>query len=112
MEEKLLGEYGWFNANAGGPTHPVGQKRANVFGLHDMYGNVWEWLGDWHAGDYYQKSPPDDPTGPATGSNRVRRGGGWRYPAWSCRSAYRYDVEPGGRDYDLGFRVALVPADK
>ena len=75
--EKLLGEYGWFDANASGQTHPVGQKRPNVWGLYDMYGNVWEWCQDWYDKDYYAKSPVDDPTGPVGGSDRVIRGGGW-----------------------------------
>ena len=111
-EERLVGEYGWFNANAGGQTHPVGQKRANVFGLYDMHGNVWEWCQDWYNKDYYAKSPTDDPMGPPGGSYRVVRGGCWSDPAWRLPVGARLGREPGSRSHDLGFRVSLVPADK
>ena len=57
-------------------TTPVGSYPANGFGLYDMHGNVWEWCQDWYEADYYAKSPAVDPPGPASGSLRVRRGGG------------------------------------
>ena len=65
---------------------------------------------DWYDHSYYQNSPVDDPTGPATGSDRVYRGGGWDYPASGCRSAYRRRDRPGYRNSYLGFRVAAVPS--
>jgi formylglycine-generating enzyme required for sulfatase activity len=107
-EESRLGEYAWYNANSGGRTHPVGEKKPNAWGLYDMHGNVWEWCADWYDGRYYAHGPADDPTGPAAGSVRVFRGGGWCDPARYCRSADRgYDV-PGFRLDRLGFRVARV----
>ncbi len=57
----------WFDKNAGGQTHPVGQKRPNAWGLYDMHGNVWQWCQDWYEKEYYAKSPADDPAGPAWG---------------------------------------------
>jgi formylglycine-generating enzyme required for sulfatase activity len=107
-----LGDYAWYNANSGGKTHPVGEKKPNAWGLYDIHGNVWEWCADWHDSGYYVKSPADDPTGPMKGSSRVGRGGCWDGRAGICRSAYRYYPEPGFRYYDLGLRVARVPADK
>ncbi len=111
-KESVLGKYAWFDGNAGRRTHPVGQKKPNAWGLYDMHGNVWEWCSDWYAEDYYRISPPEDPTGAATDSGRVIRGGCWLNPAEGCRSAYRINRSPGFRAGSLGFRVTRVPADK
>jgi formylglycine-generating enzyme required for sulfatase activity len=85
-------------------TTDVGSFPANAWGFCDMHGNVWEWCRDW-----YKTSPAggDDPLGAASGSIRVDRGGGWIDGAQGCRSAARRCGEPGSRDGDLGFRLAL-----
>ena len=110
-----LGDYSWwYDKSSDSKTYPVGEKKPNAWGLYDMHGNVWEWCQDWHDydGGYYAKSPTDDPTGPATGSYRVVRGGGWNCPAGDCRSASSGSYKPGVRGFNLGFRVSRVPADK
>ena len=110
-DEADLDEYGWYLGNTGGwlegRTYPVGQKRANSWGLYDMHGNVREWCFDWFSGDYYANSPLEDPTGPESGSLRVDRGGCWGLTAGSCRSADRSRSGPGSRIGSLGFRVAF-----
>ena len=83
--------------------HPVGLKRANAWGLHDMLGNVWEWTADW-KGDY-PSGMVADPRGPSTGSLRVPRGGSWGNYARGVRSAARSDYSPGSRNINLGFRL-------
>ncbi len=97
----------WYEDNSGDSTHPVGGKAPNGLGIHDMSGNVWEWCGDWF-GDY-PPSSVKNPGGPSTGSYRVGRGGGWRYEAGYCRSAYRFRFSPDGRFSGLGLRLALSP---
>ncbi|MGO9113782.1 MAG: formylglycine-generating enzyme family protein [Thermoguttaceae bacterium] len=111
-EESFLNEYAWFNANADGQTHRVGQKRPNAWGLYDMHGNVWQWCQDWYDKDYYAKSDTDDPAGPPGGTNRAIRGGAWNSAAWYYRLACRNDAPSGHRAHDVGFRVCQVWADK
>jgi formylglycine-generating enzyme required for sulfatase activity len=101
-----LGEYAWYEENAGGQSHPVGQRKPNVWGLYDMHGNVYEWVHDWYETTYYQRSPARDPSGPSWGSDRVNRGGCWGHDAWACRSARRGRLTPDARASDTGFRLA------
>jgi formylglycine-generating enzyme required for sulfatase activity len=105
--EGALKEAGWYNGNAGGKTHPVGQKKPNAWGLYDMHGSVWEWVEDRYGDKYYAASPPADPPGPTTGNERVLRGGSWGDGPGSCRSACRLRGHSGGRGHECGFRVRL-----
>jgi formylglycine-generating enzyme required for sulfatase activity len=112
--KQLTGEYAIF-AGSGGKyggksTAPVGQTLANAWGLHDMHGNVFEWVQDWFDEYYYFDSPPEDPTGPKTGTLRTIRGGCWESPAHDCRSAARRGHMPDAPSETIGFRVVLVIA--
>ena len=107
-----LTNYAWYADNSGATTHPVGQKLPNPWGLYDMHGNLWEWCQDWYGP--YRGGIALDPQGPATGSSRVLRGGGWSVlnngDARFCRSAERGFGLPGSPgDETLGFRVLLAP---
>ncbi len=93
----------WHRGNSGGSTHPVGQKAANGYGLRDMSGNVREWVADRHGA--YPSGSATDPTGPAAGSHRVVRGGGWSDYAGSAAVAYRNDGSPDGASSSFGFRL-------
>ena len=101
----------WYYGNSRSKTHPVGQKKANEWGLYDMHGNVSEWCLDVYEEDFYARSPSSDPCNwkdENSGSDRVHRGGCWYGDAGNCRSADRDYYVPGIRDGNLGFRVVLA----
>jgi formylglycine-generating enzyme required for sulfatase activity len=97
-DARQLGDYAWFADNASKQTHPVGQKKANPWGLYDMYGNVAEWCNDIYDKHYYTQSLPENPRGPAEGDKYVLRGGAWNSSAGSVRSSYRVGETPGFQD--------------
>ena len=93
----------------GGTAEPrlSGRYPPNGFQLYDMAGNVWEWVSDWYAPNYYERSQYLNPQGPESGLMRIVRGGAWvnsdgRY----LRCAYRHKVPPDSYAYSIGFRIA------
>jgi formylglycine-generating enzyme required for sulfatase activity len=104
-----LDEIAWYDGNSGSQTHPVGQKRANGFGLYDMLGNVWQWVNDWADQNYYQNSPFQDPSGPTIGKLRVLRGGSMRASNRDVRVSCRNSAGPDYLGDDSGFRCAREP---
>ncbi len=90
-----------------GGTRSVGSYPSNGYGLFDMVGNVWEWVADWYAADYYSKGPSRDPQGPETGVMRIVRGGSWvTEDVALLRSAHRHQVPDDTYVPSLGFRIA------
>jgi formylglycine-generating enzyme required for sulfatase activity len=108
-----LPDYGWFVDNSRGQTQPVGTRKANPWGLHDMHGNVWEWCSDWYGP--YGKDAVTDPQGAAAGTERVIRGGSFQHSGGYCRSAARVAEAYGWPPYrpqdSWGFRVAMTEPD-
>jgi formylglycine-generating enzyme required for sulfatase activity len=88
-------------------TAPVGSYSPNAFGLHDMLGNVWEWVSDRYGETYYAESPLVDPTGPASGGRRVRRGGSWHTWSLYARCSFRNWNTPQTRYTLVGMRLLM-----
>ncbi len=108
-DDNLLGNIAWFNVNSNSQTRPVGGKLGNGYGLHDMSGNVREWVNDWYSSSYYSSSPQNNPPGPTTGSFRVFRGGSWVDLSINCRASFRNAVFPNFANSSFGFRAARTP---
>jgi len=91
-------------ANSGNRTREVGGLQANWLGIHDMSGNVREWVWDWSVS--YTSADKTDPTGASSGYGRVARGGSWGFLASYAHSVNRGSDNPAFRSHHLGFRVA------
>ena len=101
VDSTLCNYYGTY-----GHPIPVGSLPPNGYGLHDMSGNVVEWVGDYYEKDYYLESPGENPTGPEYGKRRVIRGGGWRSGKMCASVFFRQSLRPYWVDFNVGFRCA------
>jgi formylglycine-generating enzyme required for sulfatase activity len=105
-DESRLGSFGWYWSNTNGVTQPVGGKGANAFGLHDMHGNVWEWVEDCYEAGYSAQPSDGSAFTNSSCSSRVVRGGSVITEHYYLRSAYRDHNAPGFQYYSQGFRLA------
>ena len=104
-----LVDIAWTKANAANQTHPVAGKLPNAYWLYDTLGNVWEWVSDWYDANDYPSGAVADPTGPASGGEKVLRGGSWIVDAKLLRVSDRYSIKPDARSDFFGFRCVWTP---
>lgn len=100
-EASKIKQFAWFEENASKKTYPVGVKKPNAWGLHDMDGNVSEWCQDVYDAAAYLSSSNDNPQGPEPASEtpkRVMRGGSWKSSADMCRVTFRQGQQTGDTD--------------
>jgi formylglycine-generating enzyme len=102
-----LKEYSWIHdTGANMITHSVGTRKPNGYGVYDMSGNVWEWVTDWYAPDYYKTGPRKNPQGPLKGTYKILRGGNWDNHQYEVRTTSRYPKDPEVKFRNNGFRCA------
>jgi formylglycine-generating enzyme required for sulfatase activity len=105
-DQNLATNFAWCDRNAKDKhTHPVGQLKPNKFGVYDITGNLWMWCNDWYDGPY-PETPQVDPTGPASGKERIGRGGAFKNDVNHERSAYHWQWPPAAHNFEVGFRIA------
>ena len=100
-----IADVAWYTENSSFSTHDVKTKQPNELGIYDMSGNVEEWCQDWF--ERYNNGSFTNPIGPATGYNRICRGGGWDYYAKGCRVSNRISSKPSTRNELVGLRLVL-----
>lgn len=108
FDDSEMDQHIWFIENSGDVPQPVGTRQANPWGIHDLFGNVWEWTDDWYSPTTYGEAAPRiDPAGPAQGRLLVRRGGSYHCPRHMLRPGYRAAGSPSDRFSVFGFRLVM-----
>jgi len=111
--DDALKAHAWYNANSEEHTWPAGRKKANSFGLHDIHGNVWEWVQDTYNPLFYRFSPTVDPKNDQDNNARIIRGGGWLSIKKDMRAANRAWTRGDTGSLMIGFRVVReIPEDE
>lgn len=110
-KESVLDYITWYRKNSEFKTYPVMQKKPNLLGLFDMFGNVYEWCSDYYEYDYFHKKHKtikNNPTGPSCCRQHVVRGGAYDLNADPLRCTYRLGLNPSYRYTSVGFRCVLA----